>query len=164
MITDLQIQLATSLHARAIAALSRTEIEHGLPWRWTPARVRRAIAHPATNVAVALDNGVVVAFGIMSYDDEIAHLQLLAVDATTRQRGIGSALLLWLEAVARVAGITRLRVEAREDNVPALIFYRKHGYHRRKSVAGMYEGVEDGVLLEKVVGGHPEPGGEVSPR
>jgi hypothetical protein len=33
------IRLATRDDVRAIAALSRTEIEHGLPWRWTPPRV-----------------------------------------------------------------------------------------------------------------------------
>jgi hypothetical protein len=35
--------------------------------------------------------------------------------------------------------------------VAALAFYRRHGYHQRATVLGMYEGCEDGVRLEKTL-------------
>ncbi len=147
----LSIRLAMSGDADAIASLSRTEIEHELPWSWTPSRVYRAIADPATNVVVASKAGPLIAFGIMVYRDNVAHLSLLAVHPGVRRRGIGSSVLAWLEKVANVAGISRIRLEARQDNVPALAFYRKHGYHERATVLGMYQGMEDGVRLEKVI-------------
>ena len=50
MTPHLTIRIATREDAPAIAALSRDEIEHGLPWTWREARVRNAIADPDTNV------------------------------------------------------------------------------------------------------------------
>jgi len=32
----LRIRLATSADATSVATLSKTAIEHDLPWRWTP--------------------------------------------------------------------------------------------------------------------------------
>jgi [ribosomal protein S18]-alanine N-acetyltransferase len=151
MTTPLHIRLATRNDARAIAELSRTEIEHGLPWRWTTPRVQRAIGDAQTNVCVAAPDGRVVGFGIMIYADESAHLSLLAVNPAARRLGVGTALLLWLEQVARIAGVACIRLEARHDNTAALAFYRRHGYAQTETVAGMYLGVADGVRLEKLL-------------
>jgi ribosomal-protein-alanine N-acetyltransferase len=149
MTDRLRIRLATPADAAAIAGLSRTEIEHDLRWRWTPARVIGAMRDPATNVAVAHRAGPLAGFGIMVYDDDVADLHLLAVRPDDRRQGVGSALLKWLEEVALAGGVTRFRLEARHDNVAALRFYRKHGYREFAEVPGMYEGREDGVRLEK---------------
>jgi ribosomal-protein-alanine N-acetyltransferase len=149
MIDDIPIALADRADAAAIAALSRDAIERGLPWRWTPTRVMRAIEHPETNVAVVREQGAVAAFGIMIYAGETAHLQLLAVHPSRRRRGLGSALLIWLEGVARAAGIARIGLEARVDNVAGRCFYCEHGYHERHIVAAMYSGRLDGVRMQK---------------
>lgn len=147
------IRLATREDARAIAELSRREIEHGLPWRWTSPRVLRAIRDRNSNVVVALEQELLVGFGIMGYADETAHLKLLAVNPQSRRRGVGSALLLWLEQVAGVAGIERIELEARQDNNDAaLAFYRRHGYRSTETLIGYYLGIEDGVRLEKQLG------------
>jgi [ribosomal protein S18]-alanine N-acetyltransferase len=148
------IRLATRDDVRAIAALSRTEIEHGLPWRWTPPRVQRAVADARTNVCVAMHGESLRGFGIMVYADDTAHLSLLAVDPDARRQGVGTALLQWLEQVARVAGIVRVRLEARHDNAGALAFYRRHGYAQTGTVPGMYLGVADGAQLEKLLVPH----------
>lgn len=147
----LTIRLATALDAEAIALDSMSEIEHDLTWRWTPGRIVAAIDDPETNVAVAFEEGAMLGFGVMHYDDDVAHLQLFAVRENVRRRGIGSALLVWLERVARVAGVTTLKVESRLNNRPALAFYRKHGYLEVEAVRGMYDGSDDGVRLEKTI-------------
>ena len=116
------VRLATGGDAMAIAALSRDQIERGLPWRWTAPRVRACVRDRATNVAVAVESACVLGFGIMQYADEVAHLLLFAVQAVHRRRGIGSALLEWLEAVAREAGIRRVVLECRRDNDAARNF------------------------------------------
>ena len=97
----LSVRLATRDDAAAIAAMSRDEIERGLPWSWTEARVARAIGDPETNVIVAGPEGLLAGFGIMSYKGDEAHLLLFAVAITQRRRGVGSAILEWLERVAR---------------------------------------------------------------
>src|SRR5437762_956616 len=140
MIDSLQIRLATVADAETIALESMVEIEHNLHWAWTPRRVRRSIRDPETNVVVAMQDDEMLGFGIMKYKEEVAHLLLFAVREDARRRGLGSALLRWLEEVANAAGITRFKLEARRDNEPALAFYRKHGYVIREDVPGMYQG------------------------
>src|SRR5262245_13598566 len=97
VISDVAIRLARRADAAQIAAMSRDEIERGLPWSWTEARVERAILDPDTNVAVAGDSGALVAFGIMSYRDATAHLLLFSVRKSHRRQGVGSVILRWLE-------------------------------------------------------------------
>jgi ribosomal-protein-alanine N-acetyltransferase len=149
MISHQTVRLATLADAAAIAALSRDEIERGLPWTWQPPRVRHAIRDPDTNVIVVGPPGAIVAFGVMYYADEDAHLLLFAVHRSQQRRGVGSALLLWLEQAAQAAGAKRIRVEARMDNEAARSFYNEHGYHERDVASRMYSGRLDGVRLEK---------------
>ena len=149
MTADPPVRLAQPDDAEDIAALSRDLIERGLPWNWRPARVRRAIRDPDTNVAVVRTEGVLVGFGIMEYLEEDAYLALLAVRDASQRRGIGSALVRWLEASARAAGARRIRVEARLDNVPARNFYNELAYQEIAIRRGRYSDGVDGVLLEK---------------
>lgn len=148
-----EIRLATAADAADIAALSRSAIERGLPWRWTPERVRYAMRDRNTNVAVARDGPVLLGFGIMRYAEEEAHLLLFAVHPAHRRRGVGAKLLDWLEAVARTAGLPRVVLECRRDNDAARNFYGALGYHERVIVKRMYSGVEDGIRLEKWLAG-----------
>lgn len=159
MLADPLVRLATPADAEAIAAMSREYIEHGLPWSWLPARVERAIRNPDTNVAVVGDPRALRAFGIMSYREPDAHLLLFAVHHRHRRQGLGSAMLVWLEDVARIGGARRIRVEARWDNVPARNFYSEHGYHERSIRKRMYSGALDGVLLEKWLVSDPAQSG-----
>ena len=149
MITDASIRLANPADAAEIAALSRDQIEQGLGWSWTTARVARAIRDPETNVAVVRDTRSLLAFGIMSYRDEAAHLLLFAVRESHQRLGIGSAILRWLEDVAREAGIRQIHVECRRNNSVARNFYGEHGYHEHVISPGYYQGVEDAVRMEK---------------
>lgn len=151
MIAHRPIHLAKATDAMQIANLSRVAIEHGLPWGWTESRVRQSIGDASTNVAVLRDKGRVIAFGIMKYGQDTAHLLLLAVQLAHRRLGIGAEVLAWLEKVARTAGIRRVKAEVRADNTAARSFYRKHGYHQTRHVSGMYHGLLDGVCLEKLL-------------
>lgn len=149
MITETSVRLATPADAAAIARMSRDQIEHGLGWSWTEARIERAIRDRDINVAVVRESATLLAFGIMSYRDEKAHLLLFAVNPSHRRRGIGSVVLRWLEEVARGAGIRRIHVECRRDNEAARNFYGEHGYHEYEIARRYYAAVEDAIRLEK---------------
>lgn len=149
MITEYTIRLAAPGDATAIADMSRNLVEHGLGWRWTPDKVLRSIRDRATNVAVAREAGRLVGFGIMSYREEEAHLLLLAVRVSHRRRGIGAAIVAWLEHTARTAGIGVVRLEARTTNREAVAFYRKLGYKEIRVMHGYYRGEEDGMWIAK---------------
>jgi [ribosomal protein S18]-alanine N-acetyltransferase len=135
-----------------IAEMSRDYIEYGLGWSWTPARVLAAVSDRATNVAVLNEQAALAGFGIMHYGDETAHLALLAVRPNQQQRGLGALLMAWLEKPALVAGIERVRLEARADNPNAIGFYRKQGFREAGRIAGYYRGSIDAVRLEKRLG------------
>ena len=149
MIAGVAVRLATLNDVSDIAAMSGDYIEQGLAWRWRNAKIAKAIRDPEVNVAVVGNERAVTAFGIMSYSEEDAHLLLFAVRRSSQRNGVGSALLIWLEAVARAAGAQRIRVEARAENVGARCFYSEHGYHERLLKKAMYDEKVDGVRLEK---------------
>lgn len=151
------IRLATPGDARAIAEMSREQIESGLAWTWTPERVRGAIRDDSTNVVVAMEGALLVGFGIMKYADEKAHLSLLAVAPQRRESGVGGKLLDWLEASAMAAGITRIELEARADNLGALAFYGLRGFRRFATVHGYYQGRIDALRLAKNLGEREPP-------
>jgi ribosomal protein S18 acetylase RimI-like enzyme len=143
------IRLAGRGDAAEIAAMSRVQIEQGLPWSWTEARVAGAIRNADTNVAVVGAPGALRGFGIMAYRDELAHLLLFSVRPECRRQGVGSALLRWLEDVATTAGIQRISLECRRDNAAARNFYAESGYHELAISKGYYRGVADAIRLEK---------------
>ena len=145
------IRLARLGDARAIAEMSRDQIEAGLSWSWTPERMRASIRDRTTNVAVAQEGLVLVGFGIMKYGDDKAHLSLLAVHPSRRDHGVGGQLLDWLEKSARTAGIERIELEARADNLGALAFYGLRGYQRYDVVHGYYQGRIDAYKLAKAL-------------
>jgi ribosomal protein S18 acetylase RimI-like enzyme len=146
---SLHVSIAMESDAGAIARMSRDLIEHGLPWTWDAGRVIHAITAPNMNVAVVREQQKLIAFGIMEYWDDDAHLVLFAVRPASQRQGVGSAVLRWLEASAIVAGAKRVRVEARQDNGAARNFYNEHGYHELTIKPGMYSGQLDGIQLEK---------------
>ncbi len=146
---ECQIRLANQAEAPAIAAMSRDLIEHGLRWRWNAARVARSIADRDCNVAVAYLRDRLCGFGIMNYRENEAHLNLLAVHPAYQGRGVGAALVRWLEGCALTAGIGVVYVEARERNATARAFYRRLGYTEFALASGYYERAEDAVRLAK---------------
>ena len=149
MIADFAVRLATLSDAAAIASMSRDHIEQGLPWTWTEERVAHCIRDAETNVVVAGEHGGIIGFGIMFYASDDAHLLLFAVRRAHQRRGVGGAILRWLEEVARAAGAKRIRVECTRENSTARNFYCEHGYHELDIEKNMYRGLKDGVHLEK---------------
>ncbi len=143
------IRFANRADALAIAEMSRDLIEVGLGWSWTRPRVLRSLRHPDTNVIVATYDACRAGFAIMKYGDEEAHLMLLAVTPERERCGIGSALVEWLEATARVAGVARVTLEARAANEIARSFYRRLGYVVTQTLPNYYGSREASVRMTK---------------
>jgi ribosomal-protein-alanine acetyltransferase len=147
MLAPCEICLAVRPDADAIAVLSRDCIEQGLQWSWTTRRVRRCIDDRDTNVVVIRDRGVIAGFAIMKYGDDEAQLFLLAVRPSHRRRGIGTALLSWLEVTAKTMGIRVIRLQVRATNNAAIAFYRSVGFRATAVHAAYYQGAEDALLM-----------------
>ena len=143
----MEIRLAKPRDARALAQMSRDFIETGLGWSWKPDRVLGMIRHPETAVLIASTRFEIAGFAIMEFHDQHAHLNLLAVKPNLRRRGMGRALLGWLEESARVAGIASIFLEVRSKNMEARKFYQSLGYEISKHLEGYYQGKESAVVM-----------------
>ncbi len=136
-------------HARRLAAMSQELVESGLRPSWTAARIGWHIQHPESVVLGALRSEEIVGFAVMRYADDVAHLNLLAVDPHHRRRGVARALLEWLEETAFVAGTFVIGLEVRATNREALAFYSAGGYRELERVTGYYQGVETAIRMER---------------
>ena len=92
--------------------------------------ILREIRDPDATVLVARVARDRIGFAAMRFDFDrsSAHLLLLAVAPQHRRRGVGRALLAWLEVVARRGGIERIALEVRETASEARAFYRREGF------------------------------------
>jgi ribosomal-protein-alanine N-acetyltransferase len=141
------IQFATPDDAPALAAMSRDLVEAGLGWAWTANRVAAKIRDPHCNVVVARERAEIVGFAIMRYGDDDAQLMLLAVKPLHRGRGLGAALVEWLCASARTAGIEIILAEVRETNFAGRRFYASLGFRELGVLPGYYRGVENAIRI-----------------
>ncbi len=126
--------------ALAMAQMSRQWIEAGLAWRYTPARMGALIGDRETVALGAYDAGVMAGFGVMQFGDVDAHLSLLCVQPAHRRRGIARALVQWLVASARVAGMQTIGLELRSDNESARYLYHGLGFVETRLAPGYYDG------------------------
>jgi len=124
--------------ARTLAEMSRDLIETGLPWRYTPRRMAALIGDPESITLVATDGKACHGFAVMQFGDDQAHLALLAVRPRRQRCGIGSGMIEWLTASARVAGIAAITLEVRADNEGTLAFYRRLGFTQSRLMPHYY--------------------------
>jgi ribosomal-protein-alanine N-acetyltransferase len=149
MSQTVNVQLAHSIDAHAIAVMSRNLIETGLGWSWTPARVARQIRCPDTTVIVARTQTGIAGFAIMHFKSEVAHLNLFAVAKSHQRRRIGTRLLCWLEESALVAGIATIELEVRVSNRAGQAFYKACGFEEVMRLPGYYRGQEAALRMAR---------------
>jgi ribosomal-protein-alanine N-acetyltransferase len=148
-IREVTIRLARTDDAQDIALMSRDLIESGLGWSWTRARVGKSISSRET-LSVAMCRGTrLIAFAIMFFGDEHAHLNLLAVRPEFQRLGLGTRLIRWLEESAHVAGIRAIHLEVRARNQHARRFYRRLGFLEMALLPKYYRGLEAAVWMAR---------------
>jgi GNAT superfamily N-acetyltransferase len=95
-------------------------------------RLRRLLAGPETFVVLAGAPPVSVALVTLRpnvwYDGSVALLDELYVVPSLRGRGIGSAVIERMVAIARTRGVERIEINVDEGDVDAQRFYRRHGF------------------------------------
>ena len=93
----------------------------------------------------------------MRYGEDVAHLNLLAVDPAHRRRGVARSMLRWLEETALTAGTFMIGLELRAGNQAARAFYRALGYREIGEIPGYYQGVESALRMVRDVRARCEP-------
>ncbi len=79
----------------------------------------------------------------------MGHIITIDVRAEARRHRVGSALLELAEKQLRLWKINGVRLETAVDNISALSFYKRHGYHVIKTIPRYYSNGVDALLLEK---------------
>lgn len=153
--------LATLDDVHAIALMSRNEIETNLEWTYKPRQVANMLLEPDTCTVCmryeGSENGKsqLVGFGSIKLDSTTADIVLLAVDRSVRRKGIGRSIIDWLERLARVAGVERVYLEVRLNNLVAQRFYRSLGFSEVGKLSNYYRGIngkrEHGLRFEKIL-------------
>ena len=137
--------------AERLAAMSRAHVEAGLKPAWGAARIRWHVRDPESVVLTARLSVMVAGFAIMRYGEDVAHLNLLAVDPAHRRRGIARALVRWLEETALTAGTFIIGLELRAGNEVARNLYRALGYRELGQIPGYYQGLESAIRMARDV-------------
>ena len=142
--------------AGRLAAMSQEHVETGLRPAWGAARIRWHVRDAESVVLTARREALVAGFAIMRYGEDVAHLNLLAVDPAHRRRGIARALVRWLEETALTAGTFIIGLELRAGNEAARALYHTLGYHELGQIPGYYQGVESAIRMMRDVRGRCE--------
>lgn len=148
---EYSLQPARIAEARRLATMSQELVEAGLRPAWSAPRITWHIRHPESIVLSARHDGATVGFAIMRYGDDVAHLNLLAVDPAHRRRGVARQIMTWLEDTALTAGAFIIGLELRATNQAALAFYAALGYRESGRVSGYYQGVEHAIRMVRDV-------------
>ncbi len=148
---EVTLEPARFVDAARIASMSRELIEGGLRPSWPAARIAWYIRHPESVVLKATAGRAIAGFAIMQFNDDTAHLNLLAVSPVHRRRGIARRLMTWLEESALTAGTFNIALELRATNAIAIAFYTALGYRKTGRLIGYYEGIEDAIHMARDV-------------
>lgn len=131
--------------------MSQELVEVGLRPAWSASRITWHIRNPDSIVLSARHSDSTVGFAIMRYGDDVAHLNLLAVDPAHRRRGVARRIMTWLEETALTAGTFIVGLELRASNQEAFAFYGALGYRELGRVSGYYQGVEHAIRMARDV-------------
>ena len=102
--TVLKLGLARLGDAPRIAVMSRTLIESGLPWTWTPRRVAAHMKQRENLSVIATVERELAGFVMAQFGNERVHVALLGVAERYQRRGLGKQLIRWVEESAVVGG------------------------------------------------------------
>lgn len=107
-------------------------------------RGRRAF----TLVAVESTSNAIVGF-IVAYSGDPGHVITIDVAPSARRSGVGSLLLRAVEARLLSAGSHAVGLETAVDNISALTFYKRHGYHVIRTWPRYYPNGLDAFVMRK---------------
>lgn len=147
--SEIALRLARLGDAPRIANLSRTLIETGLPWSWTPRRVAAHMRLREHLTVIAVNGGELAGFVLAQFGSRSVHLALLGVAHAHQRNGLGRQLVGWVEESASIAGLFLMQLEVRAGNHQALRFYASMGYREISRTVGYYSGLEDAIRLER---------------
>lgn len=115
---------------------------------WSEEVFRAALENPSAAVLLAQgEDGAVLGYAVLSLVLDEGNLDNIAAAPNARRQGVADALLNTLTGFGR-DNLSRLMLEVRASNAPAIALYKKHGFAavgRRKNYYDAPK--EDAVLM-----------------
>lgn len=115
---------------------------------WSESLYRAALDNPAVAILLAQgEDGALLGYAVLSTVLDEGNLDNIAVAPEARRQGIADVLLSALTAFGR-EHLSRLMLEVRSSNAPAIALYEKHGFiavGRRKNYSDAPR--EDAILM-----------------
>jgi ribosomal-protein-alanine N-acetyltransferase len=104
----------------------------------------------ATTIVATAEDEQIAGFLIVDRSPQHAgHIITIDVAESARRTGLGTQLMNEAERRMQAAGCKLMLLEVAVDNLPALGFYRKHGYERLRDLPHYYSNGVDGILMGK---------------
>jgi [ribosomal protein S18]-alanine N-acetyltransferase len=133
-------------------AYSRPELKSYVRHGQSFTLVAHAVAHEDAHDA---KDGKIAGF-IVAHSAPTGHIITIDVLPAVRRSGIGSTLLQAAEARLQAAGSKAVGLETAVDNISALSFYKRHGYHVIRTWPRYYSTGVDALVLKKILQLHAD--------
>lgn len=104
---------------------------------------------------LACEDNVVIGFAVLMRAVDEIHLLVIGIAPECQRTGRGRALLDFVAGQAREVGMTRMLLEVRPSNLPAIAFYRQAGFAEIGRRRGYYlaplemGGREDAIVMAR---------------
>jgi len=98
------------------------------PWNDPAADIALARRGPHSTVLIGRDDGAIVATAMVGHDGHRGWVYYVATEPGRRGKGYGRAIMNAAEDWLRAAGIAKLQLLVRRENVKAGAFYQSIGY------------------------------------
>lgn len=141
---------------------SRAELKTYMRYPGSFTLVAEGAGHPAAAVpdlgkagknptAITSANPSIAGFIVAESERGSGHIITIDVIEAARRSGVGSLLLRAAEDRLHQAQCRAVELEAAVDNISALSFYKRHGYHVIKTFPRYYSNGVDALVLEKKI-------------
>lgn len=115
---------------------------------WSEKSFQMSLDNPITHAIVKMRDGKVAGYAFYSLLFEDGELYNIAVDPALRGLGLGNELLSAVTTDCKNRGAEILRLEVRQNNLPARALYRKFGFLEEGIRKNYYQNpTEDAILM-----------------
>ena len=120
---------------------------------WTEELFLGELAEVANSrdVAVAILDSQIVGYASFRYVGKQGDVNTIAVSRDQQGKGIGTALMDWLESQATLRNVREIFLEVRSDNEAAMKVYASRGYERIDVRRNYYGNTIDANIMRKRV-------------
>ena len=139
------VRLANENDAKRLAEISFSNVSPA----WNETDFLGAIQN-AQAIVLVKEDAMLLGYAVCYFAADEGEIPSIAVDASYRRKGIGNELFEALSSYIKEMNITRLFLEVREGNTPAVCFYKSNGFlevGRRKNF--YHNPTEDALVMEK---------------